>query len=67
MHCSRLPRITPHLMIDMLGLDRNENNDGRHKLSRPSVVKGDNPGLDNSRKRTVNSWLTQINGYEFVS
>jgi hypothetical protein len=54
-------------MIDMLGLDRNENNDGRHKLSRPSVVKGDNPGLDNWRKRTVNSWLAQINGYEFVS
>jgi len=53
-------------MIDMLGLDRSENNYGRHKLSPPWIVKGDNPGRDNSRKRAVNSWLAQINGHEFV-
>jgi len=34
-------------MMDMLGLDRNENNDGRHKLSWLSVVSGDNPGREN--------------------
>jgi len=32
MHCSRLSRITPHPMMGMLGLDRRENNDSRHKL-----------------------------------
>jgi len=37
-------------MIDMLGLDRRENNDSRHKLSRLSVVSGDNPARDNPRK-----------------
>jgi hypothetical protein len=54
-------------MIDMLGLDRSENNDGRHKLSLVSVVSGDNPGRDNSRKRAVNSRPTQINSREFVA
>jgi len=37
-------------MMDMLGLDRRENNDSRHKLSRLSVVSGDNPARDNPRK-----------------
>jgi hypothetical protein len=32
MHGSRLPQITPHPMVDMLGLAGQENNEGRHKL-----------------------------------
>jgi len=37
-------------MMDMLGLNRCENNDDRHKLSRLSVVSGDNPDRNNPRK-----------------
>ena len=54
-------------MMDMLGLDRQENNDSRHKLSRLSVVSGDNEARDNPRKRAANSWLAQINGRGFVA
>jgi len=43
MHPIRLSRITPHLMMYMLGQDRRESNDGRHKLSRQPVVTSDNP------------------------
>jgi hypothetical protein len=32
MHSIRLSRITPHPMMYMLGQDRRESNDGRHKL-----------------------------------
>jgi hypothetical protein len=44
MHSIRLLRITPHPMVYMLGPDRRENNDGRHKLSCQPVVSSDNPG-----------------------
>jgi hypothetical protein len=43
MHSIRLSRITPHPMMYMLGQDRRESNDGRHKLSRQPVVTSDNP------------------------
>jgi hypothetical protein len=42
-HSIRLSRITPHTMMYMLGQDRRESNDGRHKLSRQPVVTSDNP------------------------
>jgi hypothetical protein len=54
-------------MMDMLGLNRCENNDGRHKLSRLSVVSGDNRDRENPRKRAFNSRLAQINGFGFVA
>jgi hypothetical protein len=67
MHSNRLPWITPHPMMDMLGLDRREDNDSRHKLSRLSVVSGDNATRDNPRKRAFNSRLAQIDGPGFVA
>jgi hypothetical protein len=67
MHSSRLPRITPHSMMDMLGLDTCENNDGCHKLSCQSVVSGDNPARDNPPKQAINSRLAQIPGPGFVA